>query len=41
MVVLGPGLSLDKETQELVRILAKEIEKPLLIDGDGLTAIAG
>ena len=41
MVVLGPGLSLDKETQELVKILAKEINKPLLIDGDGLTAIAG
>ena len=40
MVVLGPGLSLDKETQELVKILAAEIRKPLLIDGDGITAIA-
>ena len=40
MVVIGPGLSLDKETQELVKILAEEINKPLLIDGDGLTAIA-
>jgi len=40
MVVLGPGLSLDEETQTLVRTLVKEIEKPLLIDGDGLTAIA-
>ncbi len=40
MVVLGPGLSLDKETRELVRILAEKIEKPLLIDGDGLTSIA-
>ncbi len=41
MVVIGPGLSLDKETQELTLALVKEIEKPLLIDGDGLTAIAG
>jgi hydroxyethylthiazole kinase-like uncharacterized protein yjeF len=39
MVVLGPGLSLAAETQQLVRELAAEIEKPLLIDGDGITAI--
>ncbi len=41
MVVMGPGLSLNEETQELVRELAKRIETPLLIDGDGITAIAG
>jgi len=40
MVVLGPGLSLDEATQKLVRELAKEIRKPLLIDGDGITAIS-
>ena len=40
MVVLGPGLSLDEETQGLVRELAKEIDRPLLIDGDGITAIS-
>jgi NAD(P)H-hydrate epimerase len=40
MVVMGPGLSLAEETQNLVRELAREIEKPLLIDGDGITAIA-
>jgi NAD(P)H-hydrate epimerase len=40
MAVIGPGLSLNKETQTLVRELSKEIEKPLLIDGDGITAIA-
>lgn len=39
-VVIGPGLSLNKETQKLVRELVKSIEKPLLIDGDGLTAIS-
>ncbi len=40
MVIIGPGLSLNQDTQELVRELTAEIEKPLLIDGDGLTAIA-
>ncbi|MBN2244447.1 MAG: NAD(P)H-hydrate dehydratase [Candidatus Aminicenantes bacterium] len=40
MVVMGPGLSLNQETQELVRQLAREIQKPLLIDGDGITAIS-
>jgi NAD(P)H-hydrate epimerase len=40
MVIIGPGLSLDNETRELVRELTAEINKPLLIDGDGITAIA-
>jgi len=40
MVVLGPGLSLVAETQELVRELVPKINKPLIIDGDGITAIA-
>jgi NAD(P)H-hydrate epimerase len=39
MVVLGPGLSLEAESQQLARELAAEIEKPLLIDGDGITAL--
>ncbi len=39
LVVIGPGLSLDKETQELVRELIPKINKPMLIDGDGITAI--
>jgi len=39
MVVLGPGLSLEEETQQLTRELAREIKKPLLIDGDGITAL--
>jgi len=39
MVVLGPGMSLEPETQQLARELTLEINKPLLIDGDGITAI--
>ncbi len=39
MVILGPGLSLEEETQQLVRELAGEVDKPLLIDGDGITAL--
>ncbi len=38
-VVMGPGLSLQEETQQLARELAAKIEKPLLVDGDGLTAV--
>jgi len=40
MVVMGPGLSLNEETQQLVRDLTAEIDKPLLLDGDGITAVA-
>jgi NAD(P)H-hydrate epimerase len=40
MVVIGPGLSLQKETGTLVKELTAAIKTPLLIDGDGLTAIA-
>lgn len=39
LVVMGPGLSLDEETQQLVRVLAREINVPLLLDGDGITAL--
>ncbi len=39
MVVLGPGLSMEEETQQLARELAREINKPLLVDGDGITAL--
>ncbi len=40
MVVMGPGLSLDAETGNLVRRLCMKIRKPVLIDGDGITAVA-
>lgn len=39
-VVVGPGLSLEEETQDLVRRLVPEIDAPLLVDGDGLTAVS-
>jgi len=38
-VVIGPGISLYPETQQLVRELVARIEKPVLIDGDGISAI--
>ncbi len=40
MVVVGPGVSLNRETQNLIREMAARTEKPLLIDGDGITAIS-
>ena len=40
MVVIGPGISLNRGAQNLVRSISTEINKPVLIDGDGLTAIA-
>ncbi|NOZ79849.1 MAG: NAD(P)H-hydrate dehydratase [Acidobacteria bacterium] len=39
-VVLGPGLSLADEAQQLARRLAQAAGRPLLIDGDGLSALA-
>ena len=39
-VIIGPGLSLETETRQLVKKLCTEIDKPILIDGDGITAIA-
>ena len=40
-VVLGPGLGRAAGTQELVRGLVVRIDLPLVIDADGLNALAG
>ena len=39
IVVLGPGLGLEEDTGELVCSLLKTVNKPLILDGDGITAI--
>ncbi len=39
-VAVGPGVGLDPETQELVRRLVVEGRVPMVIDADGLTALA-
>lgn len=40
-VILGPGISRNPQTMDLVRQLIPAIKKPLLIDADGLHALAG
>ncbi len=41
VLALGPGLSVDREISRLVSILIRESRAPLVIDADGLNAIAG
>lgn len=41
VVALGPGVGQQSETAGLMRELAKLIERPLVIDADGLNAFAG
>ena len=40
-VVLGPGLGRTPGTQALVRELAQRVDVPLVLDADGLNALAG
>jgi ADP-dependent NAD(P)H-hydrate dehydratase / NAD(P)H-hydrate epimerase len=40
-VAIGPGLGLDADTQALVREVVRMLDRPLVVDADGLTALAG
>jgi len=40
-VAIGPGLSQNEETQRLIRTLIAEVSLPMVIDADGLNALAG
>lgn len=40
LVAVGPGLTRNKETQKLIIGLIKNLDKPLVIDADGLNALA-
>jgi NAD(P)H-hydrate epimerase len=39
--VIGPGHGTVKETQALITKLIKTVKLPLIVDADGLTALAG
>jgi len=41
VLVIGPGLSRDKSTQALACKIMRKINKPMVIDADGLNALAG
>ena len=40
VVVIGPGISQNKETQTLVRNLVAKLNKPIVLDADGINALA-
>jgi len=39
VIALGPGISREKDTQELVRKLLVKINKPVVLDADGIIAL--
>ena len=40
-VALGPGLGLEPDTQEAARCLIEDIPRPMVVDADALSALAG
>lgn len=38
---IGPGISQNKETQNLVRNLLVKVDRPVVLDADGINALAG
>jgi NAD(P)H-hydrate epimerase len=41
VLALGPGLSREKEAAELARALLAEAQCPVVLDADGINALAG
>jgi hydroxyethylthiazole kinase-like uncharacterized protein yjeF len=41
ILVIGPGLGQNKSTQSLIRRLINKLDRPLVIDADGINALAG
>jgi NAD(P)H-hydrate epimerase len=41
VLAVGPGLSMQSETQQFIRHIVSETELPLILDADGLNAYAG
>ena len=41
ILVIGPGLTQNKSTQRLIRRLVSKTDRPMIIDADGINALAG
>ena len=41
VLAVGPGLGLDPETQDFIRIITRHTYRPVILDADGLNAFAG
>jgi hydroxyethylthiazole kinase-like uncharacterized protein yjeF len=41
ILVIGPGLGQNKSTQSLIRRLINKLDRPVVIDADGINALAG